>query len=145
VVTEGDFVGRTVLEGRGAGAHPTASAVVADIMDLARGRIEPVYGHPVDLLADLPFSDSGAHLSAFYIRILVKDEPGVIADIAAAFRDEKVSMEQIIQRGRAPSEAVPVVMIVHETSEAATLRAVARIAALPTILEQPRLIRIESR
>ncbi len=145
VVAEGDFVGRTVLEGQGAGAYPTASAVVADLMDLARGRVLPVYGTPVAALVEQPFSNSGNHLSACYIRLTVKDEPGVIADVAAAFRDEKVSLEQIIQRGRAPSESVPVVMIAHETNEAATLRAVARIARMPAMLEPPRLIRIESR
>jgi homoserine dehydrogenase len=75
---------------------------------------------------------------------MVKDEPGVFADIAACLRDELVSMEQVIQRGRAPSAAVPVVMTVHETDEAAMMRAVGRIAALPSVAEPPRLIRIEA-
>ena len=144
VVTEGDFVGRTVLEGRGAGAHPTASAVVADLMDLACGRFTPTFGVPVDALEPRAFAPRGTGRSAWYIRLMVRDEPGVFADIAAALRDEKVSMEQVIQRGRAPNQTVPVVMTVHETDEAAMLRAVARINALPSVAEPPRLIRIES-
>jgi homoserine dehydrogenase len=144
IVTEGDFVGRTVLEGRGAGAEPTASAVVADLMDIARGRVTPTFGVPVAMLAALPAAPSGAHRSAFYIRLTVRDEPGVFADIAAALRDEKVSMEQVIQRGRAPQGTVPVVMTVHETDEASMARAVARIAALSSVAEPPRLIRIEA-
>ena len=143
IVTEGDFVGRTVLEGRGAGARPTASAVVADLMDLACGRKMPMFGVAVDRLRPLPESSSEAHRSAYYIRLMVKDQPGVFADIAAALRDEKVSMEQIIQRGRAPEETVPVVMTVHETDEASMLKAVDRIRELPAVTDL-RLIRIES-
>ncbi|MDA8230955.1 MAG: homoserine dehydrogenase [Magnetospirillum sp.] len=144
VVTEGDFVGRTVLEGRGAGARPTASAVVSDLVDIARGRTTPTFGVPFGALAPRPKAPAGARRSAYYIRLMVRDEPGVFAEIAAALRDERVSMEQVIQRGRAPSEAVPVVMTVHETGEAAMLRAVDRIGRLPTVAEPPRLIRIES-
>ncbi|MBI5166098.1 MAG: homoserine dehydrogenase [Magnetospirillum sp.] len=144
IVTEGDFVGRTVLEGRGAGARPTASAVVSDLMDLARGRSLPTFGVKVAALAPRPQAPAGAHRSAFYIRLMVRDEPGVFADIAAALRDEQVSMEQVIQRGRAPSETVPVVMTVHETDEAAMLRAVERLTRLSSVAEPPRLIRIEA-
>jgi len=143
IVTEGDFVGRTVLEGRGAGARPTASAVVADLMDLACGRVGPTFGVPVNGLNALPTAPAGAHRSAYYIRLMVKDQPGVFADIAAVLRDEKVSMEQIIQRGHAPDETVPVVMTVHETNEAAMLNAATRIRTLPAV-EDLQLIRIEN-
>ncbi len=144
IVTEGDFVGRTVLEGRGAGAKPTASAVVADLVDIARGHVTPAFGVPLSCLKPQPAAPAGDHLSAYYIRLMVKDEPGVFADIAAALRDENVSMEQIIQRGRDPGEAVPVVMTLHETAESSMQKALARIAALPALSEPPHLIRIES-
>ncbi|MGE5504955.1 MAG: homoserine dehydrogenase [Actinomycetota bacterium] len=144
IVTEGDFVGRTVLEGRGAGARPTASAVVSDLMDIARGRTTPTFGVPVGQLAARKSASTGSHHSAYYIRLMVRDEPGVFADIAAALRDEKVSMEKIIQRGRSASEEVPVVMTVHETEEAAMLRALDRIKALPAVAKDPSIIRIES-
>jgi homoserine dehydrogenase len=75
---------------------------------------------------------------------MVVDQPGVIADVAAALRDEQVSMESMIQRGRAPGEAVPVVMTTHITVEAAMRRALTSIEALDTVLEPPRVIRIEN-
>src|SRR5436190_1665077 len=74
---------------------------------------------------------------------VVADQPGVIADVAAALRDEHVSMESMIQRGRAPGEAVPVVLTTHVTVEAAMQRAIERITALGSVLEPPRMIRIE--
>jgi homoserine dehydrogenase len=83
------------------------------------------------------------HRGAYYVRLMVVDRPGVIADIAAALRDEAVSMEQMIQRGRAPGEAVPVVLTTHDTEEASMQRALDRIAKLNTVLEKPRMIRIE--
>ncbi|MBF0356579.1 MAG: homoserine dehydrogenase [Alphaproteobacteria bacterium] len=144
IVTEGDFVGRTVLEGRGAGARPTASAVVSDLVDLARGHTTPIFGVPVPALKAQPQAPLEAHTSAYYIRLMVKDEPGVFAEIAAALRDEQVSMEKIIQRGRAPGEAVPVVMTVHETRESSMQKALARIGALSAMAEPPHMIRIES-
>jgi homoserine dehydrogenase len=144
VVAEGDFVGRTVLEGRGAGATPTASAVVADLLDIAAGRRTPTFGIPAAALVPLDVSPMEQHRGAFYIRLTVLDRPGVFADIAAALRDEDVSMEAILQRGRAPGETVPVVMTVHNTLERSMTRAVQRIQAIDAVVETPRLIRIEA-
>jgi len=143
VVAEGDFVGRVVLEGRGAGAFPTASSVAADLVDIAAGRYVPAFGVPAASLDALPGAAMERHQGAYYIRLMVVDQPGVIADVAAALRDEHVSMESMIQRGRAPDEAVPVVLTTHVTVEAAMQRAIERIAALGSVLEPPRMIRIE--
>ncbi|HKW54210.1 MAG TPA: homoserine dehydrogenase [Stellaceae bacterium] len=144
VVVEGDFVGRVLLEGRGAGAEPTASAVVADLLDIAVGHWSPSFAIPAAALQARPSSPISRHFGASYVRLMVLDRPGVIADIAAALRDEQVSMEQMIQRGRAPGEAVPVVLTTHETEEAAMHRALERIARLQTVLEPPRMIRVEN-
>jgi homoserine dehydrogenase len=143
VVAEGDFVGRVVMEGRGAGASPTASAVAADLVDIAAGHRVAPFGIPTADLRAIPGVPIERHHSAYYIRLMVVDQPGVIADVAAALRDEQVSMESMIQRGRAPGEAVPVVMTTHITVEAAMRRALKRIEALDTVLEPPRMIRIE--
>ncbi len=113
VVAEGDFVGRVVLQGRGAGAFPTASAVAADLVDIAAGRHVPPFGLPTANLRAIPGVPIERHQGAYYIRLMVVDQPGVIADVAAALRDEQVSMESMIQRGRAPGEAVPVVLTTH--------------------------------
>ena len=143
VVAEGDFVGRVMLQGRGAGAGPTASAVVADLVDLARGRLAPVWGVGAEALAHLPPVPMAAHHGAYYLRLMVVDRPGVIADVTAALRDAGVSLESMLQRGRAPGEAVPVVLVTHETNEAAMRQALDQIAASDAVLEPPALIRIE--
>jgi homoserine dehydrogenase len=143
IVAEGDFSGRVLLEGRGAGAGPTASAVVADLLDIAAGRHVPPFGVPAGALRARPPAAMLHHQGACYIRLMVVDRPGVIADITAALRDEQVSLESMIQRGRAPGEAVPVVLTTHVTEEAAMRRALDRISRLDTVLEPPRMIRIE--
>jgi homoserine dehydrogenase len=144
VVAEGDFVGRVVSEGRGAGAGPTASAVVADLMDIARGRAPMTFAVPATRLARVAAAPIAAHRGAYYIRLMVRDRPGVIADVTAALRDQEVSLESMIQRGRHPDEMVPVVLTTHETREDSLRRALDRIEALDTVLETPRLIRIEA-
>ena len=78
------------------------------------------------------------HVGAYYLRLMVVDRPGVIASIADVLRDEEISVEALLQRGRAPGEAVPMVIATHETTEAKLRR------ALKTTLETPRVIRIES-
>jgi len=147
VVVEGDFAGRIALQGRGAGAEPTASAVVSDLLDIAvaggGGQAASVFSVPAAALARPPAAPMECHAGAYYIRLMVLDRPGVIADIAAALRDEQVSMEAMIQRARAPGEAVPVVLTTHDTEEAAMRRALRRIGDLATVLEPPRMIRIE--
>ncbi|MCX7384790.1 MAG: homoserine dehydrogenase [Alphaproteobacteria bacterium] len=144
VVAEGDFVGRVMLEGRGAGAGPTASAIAADLIDIARGRHTPVWGVGADALSHAPSVPMSAHSGAYYLRLMVVDRPGVIADVTAVLRDVGVSLESMLQRGRSPGEAVPVVLVTHETGEAAMRTALSRIAALDAVMEEPALIRIEA-
>ena len=144
VVTEGDFVGRNLCEGRGAGAGPTASAVVSDLIDIARGRSQPTFSVPATELRRLPAAPMARHRGAYYIRLMVVDKPGVIADVTAALRDHEVSLESMLQRARAPGEAVPVVLTTHETEEAAMRRALDRIALLDSVTEPPHMIRIEA-
>ncbi len=144
VVAEGDFVGTIMAEGQGAGAGPTASAVVADLIDIARGTSLPTFAVPAVDLERVPSLPIERHVGCQYIRLMVVDRPGVIADIAAALRDEAISVEAMLQRGRAPDEAVPVVITTHDTEDAAMVRALARMDALDAVLEPPRRIRIEA-
>ena len=81
---------------------------------------------------------------AYYLRLMVVDQPGVIADVAAHMRDHAISVESLLQRGRSSRDAVPVVITTHETDEAAMVQALDAIAALPSVLEPPRMIRIET-
>ena len=145
VVAEGDSVGRSVYVGRGAGGGPTASAVVADLIDIAAGRDAPTFGVVATALTRSRSKTTAMtqHRSAFYVRLMVVDKPGVFADVAAALRDEQVSMESVLQRSRDPGEIVPVVMTLHDTEEQAMLRALRQIESLAAVVESPRLIRIE--
>jgi len=143
VVAEGDFVGRVMLEGRGAGAGPTASAVIADLIDIARDRVTPVWGAGSGSLSQAPSISMADHVGAYYLRLMVADRPGVIADVAAALRDAGVSLASMLQRGRSQGSAVPVVLVTHETREAAMRQALARIEALDSVTEPPAMIRIE--
>ena len=144
LVASGDYVDDTVYEGRGAGAGPTASAVVADLVDIARGSRTPIFGVPTGLLTKAEPVPMNRHRGAYYIRLMVRDQPGVIAELAAAFGDEKVSIESLLQHGQSPTEAVPVVLTTHETEEARMQRALAVIGRIEAIVEAPRLIRIEA-
>jgi homoserine dehydrogenase len=143
VMVDGDFAGNTVYVGRGAGQSPTASAVASDLVDLARGARSPAFGVPAARLARLEAAPMAEHRGRYYIRLMVRDQPGVIADVSAALRDERVSLESMLQRGRSATKAVPVVLTTHETVEAAMLRALDRIGGLESVIEPPCMIRIE--
>ena len=139
----GDDVDAVMHEGRGAGGGPTASAVVSDIVDIARGVCLPVLGVPAGRLADHPLAPMSAHRGCYYIRLMVLDRPGVLADVAAVLRDHDISIEALIQRGRNPGQQVPIVFTSHEAGEAAMVDALDAIGRLEAVIEPPRMIRIE--
>ena len=143
VQLEGDFSGPVFLRGRGAGEGPTASAVVADLIDIARGIRIPVWGQAAATLSSAAITPMAAHAGTYFIRLMVVDQPGVLADVMAVLRDYGISLESMLQHGRKPGEAVPIVLVTHETSEAAVNDALARIENLSSVLEPPALIRIE--
>jgi homoserine dehydrogenase len=129
--------------GRGAGQGPTASAVVADIVDIARGNIGAVFGIPVGQLRKSSPVAPAARVSAYYLRFQVLDVPGVMAEISRHLANEGVSIESMIQRGRAPGEPVAIVMITHETQEVGLARALKAIAASDKVVETPCMIPME--
>jgi homoserine dehydrogenase len=152
VVVEGNFSGRLLFQGAGAGDGPTASAVVADIIDIARGM-------DTGFEADMSFSISVAELEAMapapsghragrsYIRFIVADRPGVLAEIAAAMRDAGVSIESLIQKGHASHEGagedgVLVAMVTHECPEAAVSKALALLDGSTSLTQPPLVLHI---
>ena len=145
ISVEGNFVGKSVYEGQGAGAGPTASAIVADIIDVARGLRAPVLGVPVEQLKTLQPVPIAQDVGDYYVRLLVVDRPGVLADISSAFRDEGISIESVLQRGRHVNVAVNVVIITHETLEEKLARALERLKANDALVEPPHMMRIEGR
>jgi homoserine dehydrogenase len=141
VLFEGDAAGPIFLQGRGAGAGPTASAVVADLIDLVRGRHLPIWGQAALTPARaVPLAE---HVGAYFLRLMVTDQPGVLADVTSALRDHGISLASMLQHGRKPGEAVPIVLVTHECSDAAIAAALGVIAAQEAVLEAPTLIRIE--
>ncbi|HAK63803.1 MAG: homoserine dehydrogenase [Pseudomonadota bacterium] len=143
VVAVGNYAGQSVFEGPGAGAGPTASAVIADIIDIARKKILPPFAAPFSRLERLAPSPMELRHGAYYVRLTVVDQPGVMAGITAIMAEHGVSIDSIIQRARAPGEGVPVVIITHETEEADMNRVLAQLAALKQMREPPVRIRIE--
>ncbi len=143
IVLEGSPVGRTVMEGQGAGAGPTASAVVSDLMAIARGEARLAFGMPASELRRVEPVALENHRGAYYIRLVVIDRPGVVADVTAILRDHDVSLASFIQRGRAPGEAVTLVFVTHQTDEAAMKGALGAIEKLDTVTEAPKMVRIK--
>lgn len=144
VVVQGDHVGQTVYEGAGAGEGPTASAVVADIVDIARGNKYPALGVPVESLQLLPAIPAEKHMGTYYIRLRVEDRPGVMADITAELARENVSIESMLQRGKATEGGVYIIMTTHHTVEAAVSRTLEHFTQLECVLETPTMLRIEA-
>ena len=142
VVVEGDAAGRLFFSGAGAGAGPTASAVVADLIDIARGMTSAPFGMPVAALTALPRADQDAHRGRFYLRLTVADRPGVLAELTAALRDAGVSIDSLIQRGRAADGGVFVVMVTHDAAQRQVRAALEHMAASHDVLGAPMMMHI---
>ncbi|RMG91639.1 MAG: homoserine dehydrogenase [Zetaproteobacteria bacterium] len=149
VMVSGDFVEHTMYFGRGAGERPTASAVVADIMDIARVHPDGVRFLPPPMgfveaerrdMATMPMADVACE---YYVRLMVRDEPGVIASVTSILADQRISLEAIIQKERHATRNVPVVMLTHETREGNLQAAMARITALEAVEEDVLILRKE--
>jgi len=146
VVVKGDFVGDLMLEGRGAGAHPTASAVLSDIVDIARGNHRPAFGVPARDLKPYVAAPKKAHEGGFYVALQLHDRPGAVAAIARILADESISIESIVQRGLEKDSrraTASFILITHDTVETAMRAALDRIEADGHVASHPRMIRIE--
>ena len=142
VVAEGNFVGRLLFQGRGAGEGPTASAVVADLIDIARGEAGPAFAMPVDSLTTLDPAPAGERRGRAYLRFAVADRPGVLAELTAAMRDAGVSIESLIQRGASDDGGVILVMVTHDGPERCVKQALDRLEGSSSILAKPMLMHI---
>ncbi|MCB2073627.1 MAG: homoserine dehydrogenase [Novosphingobium sp.] len=143
VVAEGNFSGRLLFQGAGAGEGPTASAVVADIIDIARGEAGAPFSVPVAELETMPPAPSGHRLGRSYIRFIVADRPGVLAEIAAAMRDAGVSIESLIQKGEEEhGDNVMVALVTHEGPESAVAEALRLLDGSPSLAGPPLVMHI---
>ena len=138
VVAEGNFSGQLLFQGAGAGAGPIASAVVADLIDIARGDSGAPFSVPVEQLEQFAPADPGNRMGRDYIRFTVNDRPGVLAEITAAMRDAEVSIESLIQRGRDHAGGeVLVAMVTHEGPERCVTKALDLLNGSPSLTAAP--------
>jgi homoserine dehydrogenase len=151
VLVKGDAVGPTLYYGAGAGAEPTASAVVADLVDVVRtltsdpdNRVPHLAFQP-GAIAELPILPVCEVETAYYLRLSASDKPGVLADVTRILADHQISIEAIIQKEPPEGEAfLPVIMLTHRVLEKELDKAIAQIEALPTIGGSIKRIRVES-
>ena len=144
VFIEGDRVGKLLLQGPGAGEMATASAVVADIVDIASSRFSFPFGVPVKLLEKLDNIDFNNHEGEYYLRIIVRDEPGVLAGISDILRNAQISVESIVQKPVKKGDDVNIVVITHVCGERAVKGAIEKIEKIKGVVDKPTLLRIES-
>jgi homoserine dehydrogenase len=150
ILVKGDAVGQTMYYGAGAGAEPTASAVVADLVDVARmltadpeHRVPHLAFQPGQL-ADTPILPMGEVRTRYYLRMKVRDQPGVLADITRILADLKISIEAMVQKEpRADEVEVDIIMLTHLTLEKNVDGAIAKIEKLPVVVGKVTRIRLE--
>jgi homoserine dehydrogenase len=150
VWVKGDAVGHTMYYGKGAGAEPTASAVVADLVDVVRnltvdpGNRVPHLAFQPDAMADLTILPIGEIESAYYLRMRVADEPGVLADITRILADTGISIDAVLQREASEDERqTDLVLLTHVTVEKQCDEAIRRMESLPTVVSRITRIRLE--
>ncbi|MEO1219829.1 MAG: ACT domain-containing protein, partial [Pseudomonadota bacterium] len=143
VVAEGNFSGRLLFQGAGAGDGPTASAVVADLIDIARGEVGAPFSMPTEQLSALGPAEPGGRTERTYLRFTVNDRPGVLAEITAAMRDADVSIESLIQQGRGGEDSeVLVAMVTHEGPEANVAKALTLLEGSDSLTGEPLVLPI---
>jgi homoserine dehydrogenase len=151
VLVKGDAVGATLYYGQGAGAEPTASAVIADLVDVTRMHTaDPEHRVPhlafrPDRLSDLPFLPMAEVETSYYLRMRVEDQPGVLADIARILADRGISIDAMIQKEPPEGEAqTDIILLTHLSVEGEVVDAIRAIEALPTVAGQVTRIRLEA-
>jgi homoserine dehydrogenase len=151
VLVKGDAVGATLYYGAGAGAEPTASAVVADIVDVVRvlssdpeNRV-PHLAFQADSIAEIPLLTAQDIKTAYYLRLNAEDKPGVLADITRILANHAISIEAIIQKEPAKGEtSLPIILLTQQTLEKEMNAAIAQMEALPTVIGHINRIRMET-
>jgi len=149
VLVKGDAVGPTLYYGAGAGAEPTASAVVADLVDVTRtltvdpeNRVPHLAFQP-DALSDLPILPMAAVETAYYLRMQAADKPGVLADVTRILGDAGISIEAILQKEPVGEGEATIIILSHRVLEGAMDRAIVAIEALDSISGEIMRIRLE--
>ncbi|MDR3483111.1 MAG: homoserine dehydrogenase [Burkholderiaceae bacterium] len=150
VLVQGDAVGATLYYGKGAGSEPTASAVIADLVDITRlATADPEHRVPhlafqPNAMADTPILPMSEITTSYYLRMHVADQPGVLADVTRILADSTISIDAMLQKEPADGETqTDIIMLTHQTQEKFVEAAIAKIEALPTVMGQVTKIRLE--
>jgi homoserine dehydrogenase len=148
VFITGDNVGDLMFYGRGAGQLPTASAIWSDTIEIARRVAHGIPALDTDLpstgRSPLPLRPVDDIRSAYYLRVMAMDRPGVLAQVAGILGQHDISLVSVLQKERARHEAVPVVMMTHEARERDMRAALAAIDRLPVVAARTTMIRVEA-
>lgn len=150
VLVRGDAVGQTLYYGKGAGEEPTASAVVADLVDVTRlHTADPEHRVPhlafqPDAMADTPILSIDEIVTSYYLRLTVADQPGVLADLARVLADAKISIGSMIQQPAEQGEDAELIFLTHEAIERNVNAAIGKIEALPFVRSRVTRLRMES-
>ncbi len=149
ITVTGDAIGDVLLSGHGAGRLPTASAVISDIVDIARNvmagiaRRIPVLSYQPEYIRTIPVMPIEDLHTHYYLRMAALDKPGVLSIIAGALGNHGISIKSVHQKGRQSAGAVPIVMLTHNSQELDVQNAMAELAALDVVKDDPMVIRIE--
>jgi homoserine dehydrogenase len=150
VLVQGDAVGATLYYGKGAGSEPTASAVIADLVDITRlATADPEHRVPhlafqPDAMVDTPILPMSEVTTSYYLRMRVADQPGVLADVTRILADSSISIDAMLQKEPGEGETrTDIIMLTHQTQEKNVVAAIAKIEALPTVLGEVTKIRLE--
>jgi homoserine dehydrogenase len=151
VLVQGDAVGSTLYYGKGAGAEPTASSVIADLVDITRMHTaDPEHRVPhlafqPDAVVDTPILPLSETETSYYLRLAVSDQPGVLADVTRILADQQISIDAMIQREPAEGEdQTDIIMLTHVTKEKNVDAAIAKIEALPVVKRKVTRLRLEN-
>jgi homoserine dehydrogenase len=150
VLVHGDAVGATLYYGKGAGSEPTASAVIADLVDITRlatadpGHRVPHLAFQPDAMTDTPILPMSEVTTSYYLRMQVADQPGVLADVTRILADKTISIDAMLQKEPAEGETqTDIIILTHQTQEKNIEAAIAKIEALPTVVGRVTRIRLE--
>ncbi|RZI41034.1 homoserine dehydrogenase [Herbaspirillum sp. HC18] len=150
VLVQGDAVGATLYYGKGAGSEPTASAVIADLVDITRlATADPEHRVPhlafqPNAMTDIPILPMSEVTTSYYLRMKVADQPGVLADVTRILADSSISIDAMLQKEPAEGETrTDIIMLTHQTQEKNIVAAIAKIEALQTVVGEVTKIRLE--
>ena len=145
ILVKGNFVGNSIFIGQGAGSHPTASAIISDIIDLARGSKLPCFGRKLKELERTSTAKIENHVGAYYVRLMVKDKPGVFAKITNILKKKKISLKSVIQHDSRDEniKEIPIIFTTYDVKEKTFMDAVNAMKKISDIIKDPVVLRVE--